>query len=33
MLLMGCAHIGEVQSGVWDETTREKCQQAGIFLL
>ena len=33
MLLMGCAHIGEVQSGVWDEATREKCQQAGIFLL
>ena len=33
MLLMGCAHIGEVQSGVWDDETREVCEKAGIFLL
>ena len=33
MLLMGCAHIGEVQSGVWDEQTRRLCREAGIFLL
>ncbi len=33
MLLMGCAHIGEVQSGVWDEETRRVCEEAGIFLL
>lgn len=33
MLLMGCAHIGEVQSGVWDEETRRVCKEAGIFLL
>ena len=33
MLLMGCAHIGEVQSGVWDEETKEVCEKAGIFLL
>ena len=30
MLLMGCAHIGEVQSGVWDEMTIAACQAAGI---
>ncbi|HIT68687.1 MAG TPA: aspartate--ammonia ligase [Candidatus Aphodomonas merdavium] len=33
MLLMGCAHIGEVQSGVWDEQTRQICKDAGIRLL
>ncbi|MCR4772719.1 MAG: aspartate--ammonia ligase [Oscillospiraceae bacterium] len=33
MLLMGCAHIGEVQSGVWDEETVEDCRAAGITLL
>lgn len=33
MLLMGCAHIGEVQSGVWDEDTISKCKEAGINLL
>lgn len=33
MLLMGCAHIGEVQSGVWDDETRRICSEAGIFLL
>ena len=33
MLLMGCAHIGEVQSGVWDEVTYAACDAAGIRLL
>ena len=33
MLLMGCAHIGEVQSGVWDDDTRRACAEAGIRLL
>lgn len=33
MLLMGCAHIGEVQSSVWDPATLEACEEAGIPLL
>ena len=33
MLLMGCAHIGEVQSSVWDPATLEACEKAGIPLL
>ncbi len=33
MLMLGCAHIGEVQSSVWDEQTVEACQKAGIPLL
>ena len=33
MLMLGCAHIGEVQSSVWDEKTIEKCALAGIPLL
>lgn len=33
MLLMGCAHIGEVQSGIWDDSTRKACEENGIFLL
>ena len=33
MLMMGCAHIGEVQSSIWDEETLRLCKQAGIKLL
>ena len=33
MLMMGCAHIGEVQSSVWDDATIEACEKAGIPLL
>ena len=33
MLMMGCAHIGEVQSSIWDKATIEGCAQAGIRLL
>lgn len=33
MLMLGCAHIGEVQSSVWDEETVRECEKAGINLL
>ena len=33
LLMMGCAHIGEVQSSVWDEMTVRECEKAGIPLL
>ena len=33
MLMMGCAHIGEVQSSIWDNDTKEGCKKAGIRLL
>ena len=33
MLMMGCAHIGEVQSSVWDMDTVHACEEAGIRLL
>ena len=33
MLLLGKAHVGEVQSSVWDEDTRAECARAGIVLL
>ena len=33
MLMMGCAHIGEVQSSIWDKDTIEECKAAGIRLL
>lgn len=33
MLMMGCAHIGEVQSSIWDEETVKVCAEAGIPLL
>ena len=33
MLMMGCAHIGEVQSSIWDAATVEACEKAGIRLL
>ena len=33
MLMMGCAHIGEVQSSVWDHATIEACEKAGVRLL
>ena len=33
MLMMGCAHIGEVQSSVWDRHTADVCAAAGIPLL
>ncbi len=33
MLMMGCAHIGEVQSSIWDAYTRTTCENAGVMLL
>ncbi len=33
MLMMGCCHIGEVQSSVWDHETVAACEAAGIRLL
>ena len=33
LLMLGCAHIGEVQSSVWDQKTVDACEKAGIRLL
>ena len=33
MLMLGAAHIGEVQASVWDEKTLQACREAGITLL
>lgn len=33
MLLLSCAHIGEVQSSIWDEETLKKCEEANIPIL
>ena len=33
MLMIGTAHIGEVQSSIWGEDTRRDCEKAGIKLL
>lgn len=33
MQLLGAAHIGEVQAGIWDEKTHQICKEHGIYLL
>jgi aspartate--ammonia ligase len=33
MLLLGKAHVGEVQASVWDNATVEACKAAGVQLL
>jgi len=33
MLLMNKAHIGEVQSSIWDEETQERCKEKNVILL
>lgn len=33
MLLLGKAHIGEVQASLWDEATLKGCEEAGIEIL
>ena len=33
MLLLGKAHIGEVQASVWDNETVEICKNKGVILL
>ncbi len=33
MLMLGCAHIGEVQSSIWDSHTLNVCESAGVNIL
>ncbi len=33
MLLLGKAHIGEVQASVWDDETTAACEESGVILL
>jgi len=33
MFFLKKAHIGEVQAGIWDEETIDRCRRKGIFLL
>ena len=33
MLLLGKAHIGEVQASIWDDETLAECEKAGVVLL
>ena len=33
MYLLGRAHIGEVQAGIWDRDTIDACEGAGVILL
>ena len=33
MLLLGKAHIGEVQASIWDDDTVSLCEKAGVMLL
>jgi aspartate--ammonia ligase len=33
MLLLGKAHIGEVQVSLWDEETKRVCKENGVVLL
>ena len=33
MLILGKAHIGEVQASIWDEQTRRIAREAGVTLL
>ena len=33
MLILGCAHIGEVQASLWDEETMRLCAEKGVNLL
>ncbi len=33
MLILGCAHIGEVQVSLWDAETERVCREAGVHLL
>ncbi len=33
MLLLGSAHIGEVQASIWDQATLDACKAAGIHIL
>ena len=33
MLILGKAHIGEVQASIWDDETMDICREKGIILL
>ena len=33
MLLLGKAHIGEVQASIWDKRTEALCEEKGVMLL
>ena len=33
MLILGKAHIGEVQASIWDDNTKKLCQEHGVVLL
>ena len=33
MLLLGKAHIGEVQASIWDDRTLKLCEEKGVALL
>ena len=33
MQLLGKAHVGEVQAGIWDEATLRCCRDAGVIVL
>ena len=33
MLLLGKAHIGEVQASIWDKETQDACRENNIMLL
>ena len=33
MMMLEKAHIGEVQSSIWDAATLEACAKAGVTLL
>ena len=33
MLMLGKAHIGEVQASIWDDETVETCRERGVMLL
>ena len=33
MLLLGKAHIGEVQASIWDDETQKLCEEHGVILL
>ena len=33
MLLLGKAHIGEVQASIWDQDTLDTCEKAGVMML
>ena len=33
MLLLGKAHIGEVQASIWDDQTVKLCEERGVALL